>query len=323
VSVNHHDNRVPQTDQRAGAAQLDGISPSAHRFPDGGSFRIEIPSVEGPAPLSAVIEEAERLGVVIHRVSQGSGVSMLDDAEIGDMVARCAAADIELCLFLGPRGTWDIGAAAASVGASPSVRVRGADQVRYSLEDAHRAVSLGVRCLLVADEGVLWRLSELRDNGDLPADVTLKMSALAAPSNPASFAVVERLGADSVNIPGDLTVRQIAELRTAGGAAIDFYVESPDNLGGFIRHHEAPAAVLAAAPVYLKFGLRNAPDIYPVGQHLRQVAVDTARERVRRAHLTVELLDRHGLLSLMSPPGARQIGKLARFAAYDHLAGSA
>lgn len=313
-------NLIEPTADHQSASQLSGIPASNRRFADGGAFRVEIPSVEGPEPLAAVLDEAARLNVVIHRVSQGSGVAMLDDAEISDMVAQCAAANIELCLFLGPRGTWDIGATASSGGALPTIRVRGAEQVRYSLDDARRAVELGVRSLLVADEGVLWQLSQLRERGSLPADLILKVSALAAPSNPAAFAVLEYLGADSINTPSDLTVRQLAELRSAGGAAIDFYVESPDNLGGFVRHHEAPDIVLAAAPVYLKFGLRNAPDIYPVGRHLTQVAIDTARERVRRAHLAIELLARHGMLPLMSPARSREATRLRRF---TDLVGSA
>ena len=45
------------------------------------SNRIEIPSTEGPRALAAVLEEANRLGVTIHRVSQGSGIWMLTDEE--------------------------------------------------------------------------------------------------------------------------------------------------------------------------------------------------------------------------------------------------
>ncbi|GAA3583768.1 hypothetical protein GCM10022222_80670 [Amycolatopsis ultiminotia] len=295
---------------------MSSISPdptAAGAFPDGGLFRIEIPSVEGPAALEAVLDQARRYDLTIHRVSQGSGVAMLDDQEIGAMVAAGAAANVELCLFLGPRGTWDIGGSAKLPGSGLGPRVRGADQVRFSIDDAERAANLGVRCLLVADEGVLHELHRARVRGDLPADLRLKMSALTGPANPASFAVIERLGADSINVPGDLTVTQLAELRSAGRAAIDVYIESPDNLGGFVRHHEAPEIVLAAAPVYLKFGLRNAADIYPVGMHLESLAVSSARERVRRAHLTRELLDRHGLLARMSPRGAYRIEDLARF----------
>jgi hypothetical protein len=278
---------------------------SAARFPDGGAYRIEIPSVESPAALEAVIDEATARGVPVHRVSQGSGVMLLTDAEIAAMLERAGAAGIEVCLFLGPRASWGLGGGRASTAGTGGARARGADQLREALADAERAVELGVRCLLVADEGVLWALHELRTQGALPADLTLKVSALSAPLNPASFALVERIGADSVNVHSDLTVTQIAELRAGGAAAIDLYVESPDDLGGFVRHHEAPELVRVGAPVYLKFGLRNAPPLYPVGGHLAAVAEATARERVRRAAICLELMARSGADLAASPVPAR------------------
>ena len=57
------------------------------RFADGLRYRIEIPSVEGPRVLAAVLEEAGRRSVPVRRVSQGSGVMMLTDEEIREMVA--------------------------------------------------------------------------------------------------------------------------------------------------------------------------------------------------------------------------------------------
>ena len=63
---------------------------------------------------------------------------------------------------------------------------------------------------------------------------------------------------------------------------IDIYIEVPDNFGGFVRYYEMSTIVEVASPVYLKFGLRNAPDIYPSGGHVEQTAVNLARERVRR-----------------------------------------
>jgi hypothetical protein len=297
-----------------GSATLEGLGldyeqprprTSSGRFPDGGAYRVEIPSVEGPGPLAVVIAAAAKEGVLVHRVSQGSGVMLLSDAEIEEMVVVCAEAEIELCLFLGPRASWDIGGGRASTAGSGGARARGADQLRQSLADAERAVELGVRCLLVADEGVLWLLAELRAEGSLPSDVTLKLSALSGPLNPASFALAERLGADSVNVSSDLTISQIAELRAAAAVPIDFYVESPDDLGGFVRHYDAAEIVRVGAPVYLKFGLRNAPGIYPVGAHLTAVAEASARERVRRAALCLALLRRAGDEPQASPPGAR------------------
>lgn len=279
--------------------------PSAARFADGGAYRIEIPSVESVAALQALLAEADERSVPIHRVSQGSGITLLSDAEITEMLAVCEHAGVELCLFLGPRASWGMGGGRASTAGSGGARARGADQLRHSIVDAERAVELGVRCLLVADEGVLWALHELRCAGDLPADLTLKVSALSAPLNPAAFALLERIGADSINVHSDLSVAQIAELRAGGAAAIDLYVESPDDLGGFVRHHEAPELVRVGAPVYLKFGLRNSPPLYPVGGHLATVAAATARERVRRAALCLELMARAGADSGASPVPAR------------------
>jgi hypothetical protein len=82
------------------------------------------------------------------------------------------------------------------------------------------------------------------------------------------------------------------------------YVEAPDNLGGFVRHYEMPRLIEVAAPVYVKFGLRNAPDIYPSGTHLQDTAVALSRERVRRARLALDLLQRSGSAAVGSGPGA-------------------
>ena len=48
--------------------------------------------------------------------------------------------------------------------------------------------------------------------------------------------------------------------------------------------------VRACAPMYVKLGLRNAPNIYPVGGHLSAAAEALSRERVRRAELVLRLL---------------------------------
>jgi hypothetical protein len=290
---------------------------SGRQFPDGGSYRLEIPSVEGPEPLEAIIAESRRLGVPVHRVSQGSGVMMLDDEEIRSMLSLCAEASLELCLFLGPRASWDISAGRFTADGAAGARAIGRKQLSQCLADAQRAVELGVRCLLVADEGVLWSLHQLRARGELPNDLTLKVSALSGPVNPASFQVLESLGADSINVAGDLTVLQIAELRSAAAAAIDIYLESPDNIGGFVRHYEAPELVRVGAPVYLKFGLRNAPELYPVGRHLREAALHSAVERVRRGHLCLQLMDRLGARPEISPPGSRLISTQQRFIVGD------
>lgn len=317
----------PPPHRRPGAAALDRIghpSPAAeaadaspHAFPDGGTWRTEIPSVEGPEALAEVLKESTRLDVPVHRVSQGSGVWMLTDAEITEMAEACAERSVELCLFTGPRGSWDIGAATRTDSGGAGLRARGHDALAGCVEDAVRATELGVRCLLVADEGVLWTLHRLRAAGVLPADTTFKVSALIGPVNPASYAVYERLGADSLNVPSDLTLAHLTEIRRLSRAPMDLYVEAPDDLGGYVRMYEAAELIRRGAPLYLKFGLSRSAGIYPYGAHLREHALATARERVRRGRLVLDLLARHGAGGGMSPLGSRLPGELRRFPATE------
>jgi hypothetical protein len=274
---------------RLGHPVLAAAPDSAGRFPDGSRYRVEIPSCEGPAVLEAVIDEATTRGVRIDRISQGSGVMMLTDAEIDRMLTLGAEHDIEICLFLGPRSAWDVGGQ-AKVSAAVGAAARGNEAVAASLADARRACRLGIRSLLVGDLGVLELLGRLKADGELPADLVLKTSVLLPLSNGPTAALYERLGATSLNVSTDLTVAQLAEIRAACTAPLDMYVEVPDDQGGSVRFYDVPEVVRVAAPIYLKLGLRNAPNIYPVGGHLAATAALLGRERVRRAELVLRLL---------------------------------
>ncbi|MEU2877231.1 hypothetical protein [Streptomyces sp. NPDC007070] len=295
------------------APALDPADASPHTFPGGGRWRTEIPSCEGPEALAVVLKESSRLDVPIHRISQGSGVWMLTDAEIAEMVEATGERGIELCLFTGPRGTWDTGGSVRTDSRGAGLRARGHDAVAGCVEDAVRATELGVKCLLVADEGVLWTLHRARTAGLLPADTTLKVSALIGPVNPASYAVYEHLGADSLNVPSDLTLTHLTEIRRVSAAPMDMYIEAPDDLGGYVRMYEVAELIRRGAPLYLKFGLSRAPGIYPYGHQLREVTLASARERVRRGRLALDLLQRHGVDDEMAPLGSRLPGALRRF----------
>ncbi|HEY4385611.1 MAG TPA: U32 family peptidase [Ktedonobacteraceae bacterium] len=278
---------------------------STKRFPDGAQYRVEIPSTEGPQALAALIEEAKRLQVTIHRVSQGSGVMLMTDAEIREMGELAKAQGMEVSLFARPNAAWDTSAMAVSSGGKVlGPRLRGQDQLIYCLEDVKRAAALGIRSVLLADEGALWVAGEMRQNGELPATMQFKISVMMASANPASIRLMERLGASTFNIPTDLTLAQIAAIRQAVDIPLDIYVEAPDDLGGFVRLYEIPEIIRVAAPVYIKFGLRNAPNIYPAGTHIENVSIALTRERVRRARLGLDLLQRYYPEATTSQPGA-------------------
>ena len=282
---------------------------SIKRFPDGGQYRIEIPSTEGPGVLAAVLNEAEKRRVPVHRVSQGSGIMLMTDAEISEMLEMGRRAGIEVNLFIGPRATFDVGAQAiTAAGKSLGLALRGADQLVFAMEDVKRAVRLGLRSVLVSDIGILQIVGNMRATGDLPVELVIKTSVMMAPTNPASARILELLGANTINIPSDLSLPQIAAIRAAVDAPIDFYVEAPDNIGGFVRYYEIPDLIRVAAPVYLKFGLRNAPDVYPSGTHLEHTVIALSRERVRRAELAMEMIARYCPEAAMSPVKTKSLG---------------
>jgi hypothetical protein len=285
------------------AGDLHDLPSSTKRFPDGAQYRVEIPSTEGPRCLEAVLEQAAALDVRVHRVSQGSGVFLLTDAELAATARLAADARVEVSLFARPNAAWGVSATARALATFAPV-AHGQAQVVANLEDCVRAAGAGIRSVLIADVGVLWAFDEARRSGLLPAEMQAKVSVMLPAANPAAARVLERLGASTINLPTDLSLAQIAAIRAAVEVPLDVYVEAPDNTGGFVRHHEIPELIRVASPIYLKFGLRNAPDMYPSGSHLEATTVALSRERVRRARLGMELLARSGYEPQTSELGA-------------------
>lgn len=272
------------------------------RFADGGHFRIEIPSTEGPEALESVVDEAAQRGVPIHRVSQGSGIMLQTDDELRRFKKLGDEHGIEVSLFTGPRASWDIGAQSTTPsGRAIGGSLRGANQLIYGIEDVKHACELGLRSVLVADLGQLWVLGKMKQSGDLPADLVLKVSVSLPVANPATARVLEDLGATTLNLPVDLTVPQIGAIRQAVECPLDIYVEGPDDFGAPVRYYEIPDIVRVASPVYLKFTVRNSPSLYPSGGHIRGLVLDTARERVRRAEIGLSILRRYMPEAKVSP----------------------
>jgi Peptidase family U32 len=229
---------------------------------------------------------------------------LLTADETREMVALGRERRVEVCLFVGPRASWDVGVQATTAsGAVAAGVLRGAEQLVFGLEDVLRGCELGVRSVLVADVGQLSVLGRWKESGDLPADLVLKTSISLPAANPATARLLEDLGAGSINLPVDLTLAQIAAIRQAVRVPLDVYVEGADDFGGTVRYYEVPELVRVAAPVYLKFTVRNSPGLYPSGQHLAGLAVASARERVRRTAIGLAILNRYDPAATTSPNG--------------------
>jgi hypothetical protein len=282
---------------------------SANRFPDGADFRIEIPSVEGPKVLATVLDEAKSRGVIVNRVSQGSGAMLHTEGELKEMSKIAAGAGVEISMFVGPREEWGIGAMSRGPDAAALAgSIRGMRQLRYAVEDCLRAIELGIRGLLVADLGLLSLLGDGKKDGTIPSDVVLKLSVMKAPSNPATVTLLEKIGADTINLPTDLSIHELSEMRAMTTLPIDLYVEAPDSLGGVVRGNEIADLIAISSPLYAKFGLRNSRGLYPSGIHIENDAINIAREKVRRAQISMEWLKRIDSSFVQSKAGAAGLG---------------
>lgn len=262
--------------------------PSEKRFPDGAQYRFEVPGIQNPGAMTALFEATDSYGVNIHRVTQTKGIMLLTDAEIEEMVSIAVDEKVELFLSVGPRATYDTSASANTPeGARIGYRLRGYKNLLYGLEDVKRAVSLGVRGIVVYDEGMLWVLNEMRKKGELPENIHFKVSAHCGHGNPASAKLLELIGADSFNPVRDLQISMMADIRKSIKISLDLHMENPKSSGGFIRHYEAPEIIKVASPVYLKTGGSVA------AHHGWDTSVSQAAERIKQVYLVQSMIDRY------------------------------
>lgn len=300
---------VPRTLQRQGYSGAPAPTKSDNAFPDGADFRLEIPSVEGPRVLAAVLAQADRHGLTVNRVSQGSGGMLLEESELREMARMGSEAGLEVSLFTGPRAGFDIGVLSRSAdGGGQFAQVRGMRQLSYAVADILRATEAGIRSFLIADIGLLSVLVDMQREGELPNETVWKISAYMGGYNPAAVRVLEGMGAGSINVPADITVEELSDLRAAISIPIDLYLETPDGMGGIVRGHELADFVAAGAPLYAKFGLANAAGVYPSGGHVVDTAIANAQEKVRRAAIALEWLKRDRPEAVQSKPHASGLG---------------
>lgn len=269
---------------------------SEKRFADGGQYRFEVPGIQGPKAMEALLEEMGRIGIELHRVTQTKGIMMLTDNEILEMVHMAKQAKSDLILAIGPRATTDTGASVhTEEGKRIGYRLRGQEQVIRAVEEVKRAAALGCYGFLVYDEGCLWLLNEMRKDGEIPRECHFKISAHAGHGNPCSCKLLEMIGADSINPVRDYQLQMIAAMRQAVDIPLDVHTENPKSSGGFIRHYEAPEIVRIAAPVYLKTGGSVAQT------HSWDTTVDEAKRRAKQVSLVKRMIDTYYPEAVQSP----------------------
>lgn len=272
---------------------------SEKRFEDGGQYRFEVPGIQGPKVMRALLEAMDSYGIYLHRVTQTQGIMRLTDDEIVSMVELAHKWETDLILAIGPRATTDTSASVNTPeGVRMGYRLRGQEQVVRAVEDVKRAVRLGCRSFLVYDEGCLWLLNEMRKTGEIPADCHFKVSAHTGHGNPCSAKLLETIGADSINPVRDIQLQMLAAMRQAVDCPIDIHTENPKSTGGFIRHYEVPEMIRVAAPIYLKTGGSVAQT------HSWDSTLDDAKKRAKQVALVKRMIDAYYPEAIQSPKGS-------------------
>ncbi len=281
---------------------------SDQRFPDGAGYRIEISGVERPEVLEALIDESDKRDMPVHRlISVVMGATLLDDKELRKFAQLAHDAQMEVILTPGPRTSWDVGRQVATPdGVLSGMRFRGADKLVEVISDIKRGINLGFRGFLVIDEGLLWALNKLKEIGEIPKDITFKVSIFAGHASPAGAKLLQELGAGSFNPVADMTVPQLAAIRQATTLPIDIHIMLMPSFGGFNRFYEAAEITRCVQPVYYKFEPGPSMALYSPWSSIDGLSF-LAREKVKWAEIVRTLIHDNYQEAKLSKLGAKDL----------------
>ena len=282
------------------------IPSSPKTFPDGAHWRVEIAGVERASTLEALIDEARKREITIHRViATVGGSTYCDFAELKAMAQMARDEKIEVIMTIGPRKSWDAGAKEISTheGSMQGFRLRGSDNISYWLADMMRNIEAGFRGFLVYDEGVLSIVTRMRAEGFIPKETIFKFSVFGGYCSAAGARVIESMGVNTMNPLSDVSLPILASIRKAVDMPLDVYLIIVDSFGGMFRAYEAPEIARVAAPCYFKFepGTSEA-DIYKpwVTESWHQEFI---RQKVKLAAIVKEIVEKHAPQLKMSAKG--------------------
>lgn len=301
-------NKIQNFMEKQGIPGRDGyeLEASGKSFPDGANFRTEIAGVERASTMEAMIKEADKRQIVIHRAIAAVGGSTYCDAqELKDMAQMANEAKIEIVMTVGHRKGWDVGAKemATAEGKMQGFRLRGSDNIAFHIADIMRSIDAGFRGFLVYDEGVLFILNKMREEGLIPAETIFKFSVFGGYCNAAGAKVVESMGANSLNPISDVSRPILSSIRKAIDIPLDVYIIVPNSFGGNFRAYETPEIAKVASPCYFKYEPGTSEeDIY-----MPWIAEDWhenfIKQKVKIASIVMEIMDKHAPEMKTSPKG--------------------
>jgi len=285
--------------------------PSSNKtFPDGANYRFEIAGVERTTTMEAMIDEARKRKIIIHRaIATVGGSTFCDFQELKAMAQMAYEEKIEVIMTVGHRKAWDAGAKESCTpeGMMLGFRLRGSDNISYWIADMLRNIEAGFRGFLVYDEGILFLVNKMREEGVIPRETIFKFSVFGGYCGAAGAKVIESMGANTMNPASDISLPILAGIRRAVQIPLDVYISVVDSFGGMFRAYEAPEIARVASPCYFKFepGTSEA-DIYKpwVAERWHQEFV---REKVKMVSIVEEIMRKHAPQLKTSEKGAKDL----------------
>jgi len=298
--------------EKEGIPGRDGydLPTSTKTFPDGANWRMEVAGVERASTMEAMIDEAGKRNVTVHRVVATVGGSTYCDFEELKAMAQMAFDEkIEVVMVVGHRKGWDPGSkeSATPEGAMQGFRLRGSDNISYHIADMMRNIEAGFRGFLVYDEGVLFIVNKMRQEGLIPKETIFKFSVFGGYCSPAGAKVIESMGVNSMNPLSDVSLPILASIRKTVDIPLDVYVIIVDAFGGMYRAYEAPEIARVASPCYFKIepGTSEA-DIYKPWA-FEAFHQNLVRQKIKMAAVVQELMQRHAPQLKTSERGAKDL----------------
>jgi len=257
---------------------LSALPDSGKTFPDGANYRIEVSGIETAEILEAVVDEAKKLGIPIHRaIATVAGSKFYSDSQLKGLAALAAEHKIEVIICPG-----DL---ARQVIKDPNkvftmLNWQNSDEAVAYYQEVTRCIKLGFRGFLVWRKGMLHSLNFNRKksadcnivnflNPDayyVPKETIFKLSTFDNNANIYDFILAEKLGADTVNTANGLSLSNLASIRSVATITMDVHVtfwqmffEKNEKsylelaVKPYDRIKDAPEIARLCSPVYFKF----------------------------------------------------------------------
>jgi hypothetical protein len=238
------------------------IPDSPKKFPDGANYRIEVSGIENVGILGAVVEEAKKCKIPIHRaIATVAGSSFYSNSDLTALARFAAKEKIEVIICPDNLAHGFFG--------NPNRNLNWQDkrEIKSYIDEIHRCVKLGFRGFLTWSFSMLAMLTSLRDAEKIPSETIFKVSTFANCCNVLDFILAKRLKADTVNAANGLTLQNLADIRKAvPSVVIDVHIifwqnYLAENKEGrlelktdfYDRIADAPEIARIASPVYFKF----------------------------------------------------------------------